>query len=151
MSSKYPWIPREYYAAVMFACKMIRENQYFNKACRVAANYYNVDEDEVRKHVSARAGAGKSGKKLGSMKWFIVQIEHGCEAHGPSDNYEYKVVRGKSLAHVERTWMTKCMKWNADHDMNGSSYSPYIYPYVFGPYDHKKDAEKALQKATSAA
>lgn len=38
--SKYPWIPKEYYAAVMFACKMIRENGCCNKDVHIAADYY---------------------------------------------------------------------------------------------------------------
>ena len=49
--SDYPYIPKQYYAAVMFACKMIRENGYFNKAINTAANYYNVNPKEVEKHV----------------------------------------------------------------------------------------------------
>jgi hypothetical protein len=147
MAYKYPWIPRKYYAAVMFACKMIRENNQFNRACRVASEYYDVDEYELRKHVSARAGAGKKGKKVGTMKWFIVKIEHGTDALGPSDECEYEIVRGKNLGTVERRWMAKCMRWNADQNPTGSAYAPYIYPYVHGPYEHKKDAEDALSRA----
>ena len=58
---KYPYIPKEYYAAVMFACKMIRENGNFNKAVKIAAIYYDVDEQDVKKHVRARQSAGQKG------------------------------------------------------------------------------------------
>lgn len=58
---KYPYIPKEYYSAVMFACKMIRENGYFNKAIKAAAKYYDVDETTLEKHVRARQGAGQKG------------------------------------------------------------------------------------------
>lgn len=71
MGYKYPYIPKQYYAAVMFACKMIRENGYFNKAISTAANYYNVDEDELAKHVRARQGAGQKGTTR-KYKWFLL-------------------------------------------------------------------------------
>ena len=59
---KYPWIPREYYKPVMLACKMIRENGFFNKAIQTAANYYHVDQKELEQHVRKRQGAGQKGK-----------------------------------------------------------------------------------------
>lgn len=43
--NKYPYIPREYYPAVMFACKMVRESGYKNKAIRTAARYYGSDAE----------------------------------------------------------------------------------------------------------
>lgn len=60
--SKYPWIPKEYYAAVMYACKLIRDNGNYNKSIRIASNYYDVDEDTLSKHVRARQAAGQKGK-----------------------------------------------------------------------------------------
>ena len=68
---KYPYVPKEYYAAVIFACKMIRENGYFNKAIKTAANYYGVDADELEKHVRKRQGAGQKGK---SRKYFYYVV-----------------------------------------------------------------------------
>ena len=40
---KYPYVPKEYYPAVMFACKIIRQNGTFNKAINSSAKYYGVD------------------------------------------------------------------------------------------------------------
>lgn len=62
---KYPYIPKDYYAPVMFACKMIRQNGYFNKAISTAARYYGVDENELEKHVRARQAAGQKGTAKG--------------------------------------------------------------------------------------
>ena len=45
---KYPYVPKEYYSAVMFACKLIRENGYFNKAIKTAAKYLSVHGDLLR-------------------------------------------------------------------------------------------------------
>ena len=55
---KYPYIPKEYFKAVMYACKLIRKYETFNVAVRTAANYYDVSVSEVAKHVKARAAAG---------------------------------------------------------------------------------------------
>lgn len=68
--TKYPWIPKEYYAAVMFACKMLRENGFFNRSITTAANYYGVDPDVLAKHVRARQAAGQRGKKRGTYKTY---------------------------------------------------------------------------------
>ena len=72
MSSKYPYIPREYYAPVMFACKMIRQNGYFNRAVSTAAKYYNVDADEVANHVRARQAAGQQETAKGRKYHYYV-------------------------------------------------------------------------------
>lgn len=67
---KYPWIPKEYYAAVMFACKMLREGGFFNRSVTTAANYYGVDPDVLAEHVRARQAAGQRGKKRGTYKTY---------------------------------------------------------------------------------
>lgn len=79
MAYKYPYISREYYAAVMFACKMIRQNGYFNKAIQKAADYYGVDEDKLAKHVRARQGAGQKGTTR-KYKWYLLLTVEDCMA-----------------------------------------------------------------------
>lgn len=68
---KYPYIPRGYYPAVMYACKLIRENGYFNQAVKRASNYYDVDEEEVARYVRERQGAGQKGKSR-KYKYYVV-------------------------------------------------------------------------------
>lgn len=75
--SKYPYIPREYYAATMFACKMIRENGYFNKAIKIAANYYQVDETILKEHVRKRQGAGQKGSRRKYQYYLLLYYELG--------------------------------------------------------------------------
>ncbi len=70
-SYKYPYIPKDYYAATMFACKMIRQNGSFNKAIKTASRYYEVDESELAKHVRKRQGAGQKGKAR-KYKWYKI-------------------------------------------------------------------------------
>lgn len=110
MAYKYPWIPREYYSAVMFACKMIREHGTFNKSCRIAAEYYNVDEDEVRKHVSARSAAGHKGKRSGTtgkkFRYWLVIPGYECEAHGPTyEPDKVMVKRAIDYRHAAHNWL----------------------------------------------
>lgn len=85
---KYPYIPKKYFKPVMFACKMIRENGYFNKAVQTAANYYGVDADEVAKHVRARQGAGQKGKTRKYHTYGIVALR--SFVHGPDlDDWDH--------------------------------------------------------------
>lgn len=143
MGCDYPYIPKPYYAATMFACKMIRENGYFNKAIRTAARYYGVDSSELAKHVRARQAAGQKGKKRGSMMWFVVVEFYGSDANGEHES-GCSIVRGKSLHTVERRLFDEDMRFNKRMDYGGS-YAPYKRHVVYGPYDTKEEAETAME------
>lgn len=71
---KYPLIPKKYFPAVMFACKMIREGIGRNVACKRAANYYDVEEEAVSHHLAMRAGAGNKGKHKTPV--YVVWTDH---------------------------------------------------------------------------
>lgn len=144
MGSEYPYIPKPYYAAVMFACKMIRENGYFNKAIRTAARYYHVDKDELAAHVRARQAAGQKGKQRGAMKWFVAVEFYGSDANGEHES-GCKVVRGKTLDTVERRLFEEDTKFNRRMDYGGP-YAPYKRHLVYGPYDTKEQAEAAASE-----
>ena len=60
---KYPYIPRDYYPAVIQACKMIRETGWFNKAVSYYARQYDLDETELAFHIRKRQAAGQKGKR----------------------------------------------------------------------------------------
>lgn len=80
---KYPYIPKPYYSAVMLACKIIREEQAFNKAINSAAKYYGVNKEELERHVRARQGAGqKNSTKTRKYKYYVCCECTICE--GPS-------------------------------------------------------------------
>ena len=68
---KYPYIPKDYYPAVMYACSLIRKYGTFNVAVKTAANKYGVDKDEVAKHVRKRQGAGQKGTSR-KYKYYVV-------------------------------------------------------------------------------
>lgn len=78
---KYPYIPKEYYAAVMFACKIIRETGQMNRAIKTASRYYKVDAEELEKHVRARQAAGQKGKRRGKYYWYAVRYCHENETY----------------------------------------------------------------------
>lgn len=69
---KYPFIPREYYPAVMYACQCIRKYGTFNVAVNAAAKAYSVDADIVAKYVRERQGAGQKGKTR-KYKYYVVE------------------------------------------------------------------------------
>ena len=66
---KLPYIKdKRLYAAVMTACSMVKESGWLNKACKYAADKYDVREADVRDYVliASRRGriiAGNSGEK----------------------------------------------------------------------------------------
>ena len=63
MAYKYPFIPdKRMYAAVMGACKYIRETGYFNKAVQYNADKFGVDPNELEKEIRKRQSAGQKGK-----------------------------------------------------------------------------------------
>ena len=68
---KYPYIPKEYYPAVMYACSCIRKYGTFNIAVRSAASKYGLDEGEIAKHVRKRQSAGQKGTSR-KYKWYAV-------------------------------------------------------------------------------
>ena len=54
----YPLIPKKYVKPVLFACQIIRQKKTFNKAIKLASDYYGVNPEIVKKHVIARTQAG---------------------------------------------------------------------------------------------
>lgn len=56
--TKYPWIPRKYYPAVMYACRIIREHKAWNVAIETAARLYQVDKATLADIIRKRQAAG---------------------------------------------------------------------------------------------
>lgn len=145
--NRYPYIPREYYPAVMFACKMVRESGYKNKAIRTAARYYGVDEDEVRKHFEARTAAGARGKgNTGKKyKYFVVGTYYGSDAEGMNESpSRVEVVKGISKDTVENRFAESDLYFDKSNDYGGS-YARYRIHTVIGEYETKEEAEKAAK------
>lgn len=94
--NKYPWIPKEYYAAVMYACKLIRKYKTFNVAVNTAAKHYGVSATEVAKHVRARQGAGQKGQHF---QWFLVKYT--LRLNGELQT-QYEIVKATSSENARR-------------------------------------------------
>lgn len=141
---KYPYVPRDYYPAVMFACRIIRESGNFNRAIRASASYYGVDESVLADHVRKRQGAGQSGKRRGSYSWFVVRTQSWCEGSGygvPS----YEVVRGLSCDSVSRRFAERDDRMTIAGDYGGA-YAPCWSSKVFGPYPTEGEAEEDMRR-----
>ena len=139
---KYPYIPKDYYPAVMFACKLIREHGTFNRAIETASNYYNVNKSTLEKHVRARQAAGQKGRKGTNtgkkLKWWFVPRYQ----NAPHEQF-YEIApivkRGYSQKTISNTLCRedKTPVW---------SESFYSYGEAVGPYDTKDDAESAAKQ-----
>ncbi len=137
------YIPREYYPAVMFAAKMVREGTGRNVAVRRAANYYNVDEGEVSSHLAARSAAGRKAKsKPFTYKWFVVEDQFGTDAGGVT-SIKHAVVRGKSADTVNRRFEKKDLEFNRYHDYGGG-YAPCHWHAVLAEFATKDEAEEYM-------
>ena len=112
---KYPYVPKEYYTAVIFACKMIRENGYFNKAIKTAANYYGVDADELEKHVRKRQGAGQKGK---SRKYFYYVVTY--YPSGEDDMKLYEMTPEELLSQCREQTVKATSAANAEHAISNT-------------------------------
>ena len=140
---QYPLVPRKYWPAVQFACKMIRENGYRNKAIRIAANYYGVDEDELSKHVAARSAAGKRPKGY-KMKWFVVATNITCEADfEPSWSFSY--YNGKNKDTIWQRVAAVNSDFNRSND-TGSCWSPRKSSNIVGEFTTKEEALKVIER-----
>lgn len=146
MAYKYPYIPKEYYAAVMFACKMVRQSGYKNKAIKTAARYYSVDEDELRRHFEARAAAGAKGKgNTGKkFKYFVVATYFGCDAQGFDEApAKVEIVKGISKKTVKNRFSEADLNYDRRND-TGSSYSLYRHHTIMAECETKEEAEKFI-------
>lgn len=147
--SKYPYIhDKTMYCAVMFACKLIRETRYFNKAVETAAEYYGVDEEELKRHIRERQAAGQKGKAKGrKYRWFILVKYDMTDAQGYYEYNDYRIVRATSHTNAIHHFAEADIRETKQSDYGGS-YSPLIGHTVVGEhdgYETKSEAVKALE------
>ncbi len=145
---KYPFIPdKTMYAAVRYACKLIRETGYFNKAVENAADEYNVNEDELKKHIRARQAAGQKGVAKGrKYRWFILQEYAYNEADQEREYGHYSIIRATSRDNAKNHFTNSDFYHTMQDDYGGN----YCYRYFHeirgneDGYDTKAAALKAL-------
>lgn len=151
---KYPYIPKKYYKPVMFACKMIRETGYFNKAINTAARYYGVDADEVAKHVRARQGAGQKGKTRSYNIYGIVALRsciggHDLDEHAHWSYFEedfkqntiFSIKKATSESNAIKAMRAQLDECNIYRGIGGDYYIP-IKVFTF---DSEEQAKSRLQ------
>ena len=108
---KLPYIKdKRLYAAVMTACSMVKESGWLNKACKYAADKYDVRESDVRDYVliASRRGriiSGNSGRKR-AKQHKVTRVDEYYSAfiscHTCGD-----VVRGCDMDSVIESWNYK--------------------------------------------
>lgn len=137
---KYPYIPKEYYAAVMFACKIIRETGQMNRAIKTASRYYKVDEEELEKHVRARQAAGQKGKKRGKYYWYAVRFYLVNETYG-CDYDDSNAITVKATS--EKNAIGQILKRYGSMFDNLRNWAEVVEVECF---DSKEDAEKKVKE-----
>lgn len=143
MTYTMPYIKdKSLYAATMFACKLIREKGWFNKACQKAADYYDVDVDEVKRCVRARQSAGQKRANANSPKRkYKYFLAWGITANDMGERLTdgCAIVRGLSLESVKRT-LARRDDERSRRDYSDSVYAPCYFHFVDGPYETEDDA-----------
>ena len=145
--SYFEYIPdKKMYAAVIGACKYIRDTGFFNKAVRYYSDKYGVNEDELKNHIMKRSKAGRKakGKTTYKFKYYIVETCTQSEAT-PEPFKEYKVLKGTKARNVEDRCNELDEKFSKRND-NGSVYSIYRYSSVIKEFENKDDAIKYCEK-----
>ena len=154
MPHKYPFIPdKRMYAAVMGACSYIRETGYFNKAVSYYADKYNVDEDDLAKHIRARQSAGQRGRtssaKGKKYKWFIVSDVYYCDAYGEEEPTNHRIERGISKDSILNRHFESDLRFSRANDYGGS-YAPSRTTLCSAGYSTEQEALDALEKMKGA-
>ncbi len=152
--SKYPYIPdKKMFAAVMFACKLIRETGWFNKAVEEAADYYGVDEEELKRHIRERQSAGQKGKAKGrKYRWFILSKYELTDAQGYYEYGDYRIIRATSHENASCHFAEADERETMRCDYGGN-YAPQIGHTVIGEhdgYETKSEAVIALKQLKKA-
>lgn len=153
---KYPYIPKKYFKPVMFACKLIRENGYFNKAVQTAANYYGVDADEVAKHVRARQGAGQKGKTRKYYTFGIVALHSYIYGHDLDtcdhwtyfeEDYKQNIVFTVKKATSEDNAL-KALREMDDCDISRGIPGDFYIPIKVAKYKNEAEAREKMSRLT---
>lgn len=143
---KYPYIPREYYAAVMYACKMIRQYGNFNRSVRIAANYYDVDEETLAEHIRKRQAAGQKVKTTGRKYKYFVVAEYTERNEGSEKRItNLTVEKGLSKESVERKFLSSDERFDRRND-TGGYYSCIRYHVAISEHETKEEAVRSLRK-----
>lgn len=156
---KYPYIPKQLYPAVMYACSLIRKYGTFNTACRTAASRYDVDEDEVVKHVRARQSAGQKGttrkyKFFAVVGWYdrwvqAYDVDLLWSQYDPDEWDAEKYVVGKVIKATSVDNMKKQIpngKLDRDYRCCGEVWTSVQYKEFLT----EKEAQEGLQKLTDS-
>lgn len=149
---KYPYIEdHDLFCAVSYACKLIRENGWYNKDTERAARYYHVDVSDVRREVSRRANAGRKAKpqtKKQKYRYYIVAEEAfiGDSFEG-SVSYP-KVIKATSYENAAKRYSASDHK-RTIHEAYGGNYEPLFSHSVYGGksgYGSREEAEADIPK-----
>lgn len=144
---KLPYIPnKNLYAAVMGACKWIREDGYFNKATKYYADKYNVSVDEVKKYVRIAQGNGQreANKRKPTKRYFWYAIEYGYYNYKQLDYGVDIYDRTFSTFDVKRALSKDSLKRTMTKNEGYGEYSDHKIFHRIEGFTTKEEAVKAM-------
>lgn len=151
---KYPFIPKEYYPAVMYACNCIRKYGTFNVAVNTAAKTYGVSSEIIAKYVRERQGAGQKGTTR-EYKYFVVIGWHDRWIHeydvemlwSQYDPEEWKQKRDKVAIIIKATSKENAIKKIPNGKMNryGEMSGDVICDYEIIEFSTEKEVNAYIE------
>ena len=157
MAYKYPYIANpKMYAAVMYACKLIRETKCFNKAVQIASDTYGVDEEKVKKHIRERQSAGQKNKITGrKYRWYVLCKIYDIDADvDESMNLgNCSIIRATSYENAAKHFSEVDWRETYENDCGGN-YAPCVSHVVVldeQGYSTKAEAQNALKRVCVSA
>ena len=139
--SVYPWIPKEYYPAVMRVVEDYGDSQdeeWLNQLINLYSTRFWVDRREVAKHVKIRLRAERN-----IPRWFLVAMRIATDGSEP---YYLRpiVMEGWSAEAVVEPYFNFDWKENVNSD-----FFDYVYTHrsheAIAEFDTKEEAEDALR------
>lgn len=138
---KYEYIPdKRMYAAVMGACKYIRETGFFNKAIQYYSDKFDVNYDDLKQYVTNRSIAGRKSIKREpkKLKYFIIETHTYCEADYTGTT-QYNVAKGATSKNVQSRLNQQDFEFDKRNDYGGV-YARCRSSKVIAEFDKKEDA-----------
>ena len=141
---KYPYVHKEYFPAVMFACKLIREYGTFNRAVETSADYYGVDKEILASHVRKRQSAGQKGESR-KYYWFKVYgyqdyiADDDCGTHNSWSYREDDFISERVVKVVKATSEKNAI--TAFHNSCNETRDYFVTPVVVKQFNTHEEAE----------
>lgn len=144
------FVEKSLWLATNFAAKMIKETGYRNKSIKKAANYYNVNVEDVEKELIKRQKRGQKGigSKGDKYKYFVYI---GLAEYYYGDNFDTEKVeyikKSKTSENARNSFADEMCHGGKSNMISGKYIEKSNWEKAVKEFENKKDAENYLQAA----